>query len=634
MPAEVACAVAAPADGTIVRAHLSGGNVQTQHLSASAGSAWTSWTTLAAALAPPAGLGVALAALGDTVAIAYVASGANTTAQVRRSTNDGATWAGAETIANTGVITDLALAYAPNGDLLLVTGDNAGTIRAFRSSGGGAWGAAVTLVPAGSQFIDSIALTYSGDWLALFGWQTASFSLVASAIYGNGALQAANTWSAVTDVLGVDPSSGDTPAVTGLAWGPDGGHAVVVESWGILGGYNATNAYALECSSVAAFAGGYWTEPAPFPYSSPSAATFFGPDLAASQAVSGQYAAAAENLVATLAPPADIDVSARIIAIQSLSEYHAGTTHLILDNSDSALTPLATNRGTLGLRLDLALGYQTAAGPQTITQPLRFVVKAESSWVQSRHLVTLTCHDGWQLLHQLATRRQATFGTTLGLPTLTVDQLIHWLCARAAIDYSPPGASTLRSRTPNWSALPGRTLGTLMLDLLDSVEGWLVMTGAGATVIPLSPSDAQTYRYGGPGDQPVLQVFHTQELQTTNLVTIYTGASGLPPEAIAAQAFDPTDARLLGVTAHEHADLQLESANVQATANALLRKAQVSTPIHSFIILPQVGQALGDIVAITDPLTAVTYSGRVQSIATHVDRDKGTWQQIIGLSAV
>src|SRR5712692_7806379 len=100
---DVACAVAVPNDGFIVRAHLSGGNVQTQHLAASAGSSWTSWTTLAAAVAPAAGLGVALAALVDTVAIAYLQAAG--TVAVRRSTNDGATWGAAQTVAIAGVIT-------------------------------------------------------------------------------------------------------------------------------------------------------------------------------------------------------------------------------------------------------------------------------------------------------------------------------------------------------------------------------------------------------------------------------------------------------------------------------------------------------------------------------------------------
>ena len=141
---DVACAVAAPGNGNVVRAHLSGGNVQTQTLAAASGSAWTTWTTRAAATAPAGGLGVALAALADTVALAYVKSGATTTVSVMRSTDDGATWSAAVDVANTGVVTDVALAYAPNGDLLLLTGDNGGTMRAFRSNGGGAWGAAVT----------------------------------------------------------------------------------------------------------------------------------------------------------------------------------------------------------------------------------------------------------------------------------------------------------------------------------------------------------------------------------------------------------------------------------------------------------------------------------------------------------
>jgi hypothetical protein len=628
----VPTAVAAPSNGNIVRAQLSGGNVQTQALAPSPGSAWTTWTTLTAAVAPTAGLGVALAANGANVALAFLT--AASTIAVYKSTNSGASWSSFASLANGNTVTDLALAYAPNGDLLLVSGDNTGTLRAFRSSGGGAFGAAVSLLPGGSTFINSVALAYSGDWLLLFGWNNGAVLALGSALFGNGGQQPANTWSAVTDVLGLAPGNSDVPVVTGFAWGPDGGHAIIVENWAILGGYTATNAYALECSSPAAFAGGYWTEPAPFPYTSPNGATLFGPDLAASQATAGHYVAAATNLVATLAAPADLDVSARVIAIDDLAEMHAGSCTIALDNSDGALTSLATARTTLGLRLDLAFGYVVNSVPTTSPFPQRWVVKAEASWVQGRHLVTLTCHDGWQLLHQLTSRRDAQFGTTLGVPTRTVDQILHWLCAKAGIDYTSPGASTLRSRTPNFQVLAGRSLGTVLLDLLEVVEGFLLMTATGATVIGLSGSDTSTYSLGGSGQHPLMQIFHTQELQPANHVTVYTGTSGAPPDVISAQAFDATDAHLLGVTTHEYVDLQLESANAQLVAQSILRKAQISPPTHSYICPPQVAQELGDVVTLTDPLTGLVYAARVQAFSFTFDRDKGTWQQTFTTSAV
>jgi hypothetical protein len=635
-------AIAAPANGAAVRARLSGGNVQLNIMPAYG--SYTSWGTLDAATAPASGLGVALTALGHSVAIAYVKPADAATARVTLLPNDGTTLGATQDVANTGTITDLALAYASNGDLLLVTGDNTGVLRAFRSNAGGAFGAAVSLTPSGSENITSVALTYTGsDWLCLFGWQTGDLSLVAQALFGNVGLQTLNTWSAVTDVLGIDPNSGNTPVVTGLAWGVDGGHAIIVESWAIFGGYSASNSYSMELSaSIPAVLGAYWTEPAPFPYASSVSSTFFGPDLAYSQVPSTPYTylAGGENLVAQLTPPADQDVSNRLIAIESLSQYHSGHTLLILDNSDGSLTSLATNRGTLGMRLDLALGYQTIDGPMTLPQPYRWVVKAEFSWVSGRHLVTLTCHDGWQLLHQLTLRRQAQFGTSLGLPTLTVDQIVHWLCAKAGIDYSAAAATDLNARTPEWNAMPGVSLGTLMLDLLDSIEGFLLMTGSGATVIPIALGDPVTYAFGGAGEHIAAQVFHTQELQTANQVTVYNGTHG---GVILAQAFDPMDARLLGLQAHEHSDTQLAtgadsglSASTlgQDTANALLRKVQVSTPTHAIICTPQVGQAIGDVVLVTDPLTAVLYTGRVYSIALHFDRDRGIWQHTINLSAV
>jgi hypothetical protein len=256
--------------------------------------------------------------------------------------------------------------------------------------------------------------------------------------------------------------------------------------------------------------------------------------------------------------------------------------------------------------------------------------------VRGRRLLTLTCHDGWQLLHQLEARRQASFGVGLGVPTLTVDQIIRWMLAKAGIDYTVPASSTLRSLTPEYSVLPGHSLGTAMLDLLDGIEGFLLMTDAGATVIGLSASDTTVYTFGNvASQQPVLQIFHTQELQPANIVTVYTGASpGVLPEAIAAQAMDTANGRLLGATTHERADLQLPPANAAAVANAMLRKAQISTPAHSFISLPQVAQELGDVVTVVDPLGGTSYTGRVQSFQLQFNRDTGEWLQEFSLSPV
>jgi hypothetical protein len=327
-------------------------------------------------------------------------------------------------------------------------------------------------------------------------------------------------------------------------------------------------------------------------------------------------------------------VSARIISFVQHSAQHQGTLTIALDNADQALSGLAQSRGSIGLRLDLSLGFQTTVGTFSAQQPQRWITRAEASWVAGRYLVTLTARDGWALLHQLEARRQAQFGTSLGLPARTVDQIIHWLCAKAGIDYTSPGASTLRSRTPNWNILPGRSYGTSMVDLLDGIEGWLLMTSSGATVIGLSSSDPSTYSFGGAGQHPVIQIFHQVELQPANLVTVFTGTAGVLPEVIAAQAADATDAHLLGLTSHSYADVQLELGNAQTTANALLRKAQLSVPAHGFTSQPQVSQQLGDVVTLTDVLSNQTFTGRVQTHTIHFDRERGLWLHQTTISTV
>ena len=88
------------------------------------------------------------------------------------------------------------------------------------------------------------------------------------------------------------------------------------------------------------------------------------------------------------------------------------------------------------------------------------------------------------------------------------------------------------------------------------------------------------------------------------------------------------------IQAHDHTDTQLEPANAQATASALLRKSQISAPLHAFTCQPQVAQEIGDVVTFTDALVNTTYTARVRSFSIHFDRDKGTWLQRFSLGAV
>jgi hypothetical protein len=398
-----------------------------------------------------------------------------------------------------------------------------------------------------------------------------------------------------------------------------------VEQWAIAGGYIADPSYQMLCTSTANFAAGRWTEPEPFPYSLPS-----GCDLAASQATPGLYAAAGHGLVEMLQTPPDRDLSARVIALRLEAASHHGTLELTLDNADGALSSLATSPNSIGLRLDCSLGYSTAAGAEYSQQPQRWLTGVSSTWSTGRQIVTLTALDAWQLLHQWQSRRQYSFGPATGLPLLSVDQLIAWMLMRAGVEYSSPAASPLRSRTPAFQIAPGHNGHTAILELLDAIEGWLLLAASGATVIPLSAGDPLSYSYG-PGAHPILQLFHQQEAQPANLISVYTGPHG---QNLAAQAFDPADAHLGGPIFHEHSDTQLEASNAQATAGALLRKAQISGPVHTLVVLPNLAQELGDVVSLTDPLTGADFSGRVRTLSIELDRDRGIWQQHLSLSAV
>ena len=626
--ADTCVAVAQPANGNIVRARLSGGNVQTQSLAAASGSAWTTWTTLAAATVPGGSYGgLALAATGNTVTIAYL-SAAGTVA-IRDSTDDGVTWGAATTISVTaGNVGDVALAYAPSGDLLLVAGDEGGTVHAYRrASGGSTWTTEPTLIPPGATFINALALAYSGDWLLLVSWDQVADNYLGAAIYGNGGLQTANTWSSVTLVFNLAAGSGPSLVPSGFAWGADGGHALFVEQWAILGGYTANQSYEMICTSAANFKAGRFMEAAPFAYTNAS-----GADIAASQVPSStSYVAAGQNLVATLSTPADVDVSARLISLDLLADWRTGTLLVVLDNSDGTLSSLAA-QSSIGQRLDVSLGFTTSAGLEVSQQPQRFVSEVTSAWSQGRQLLTLHCHDGWGLLSRLTFGREESFGPSLGLAALTVDQITAWLLMRAAVEYTAPAATTLNARTPSYTFLPGHQGHTEMAALLDILEGLLLFQSAGATTKSLATSEASVYTYANDGTHhPLIELLHDATEQPANLITVWIGAHGQSPGA---QAFDTTSARVQGIAYHHLTDTDLEAANAQAVANALLRKAQISVPLIEILGPPNVAQELGDVVTVTDPITGTPSTGRIMELRVVIDFERGLWEQTLVLGVV
>lgn len=184
-----------PGDGSLVRARVSGGRLYYQRVPGPGTlSDYSTWMDLSAC----ANAGVALCADGSRVLLFYVDTN-GTTLKVRESTDNGSTLGAAVTVATAAsAVTWLAADAKSGGDAVLLYSAGATVYSVKRASG--AWGSSAAWSNSVAS-VTGLACYYQGDWnAAVCGTNAAGEAYVWSAIFGDGFLQAANTWSALREV--------------------------------------------------------------------------------------------------------------------------------------------------------------------------------------------------------------------------------------------------------------------------------------------------------------------------------------------------------------------------------------------------------------------------------------------------
>ena len=347
-------AVALAGDGSLSRARIDPTTkvLFTQRVAAPGPTSdFSQWTSHGAV---SGGGGVALAASGSSVFFYYVDAD-TLTLKEKASTDSGASYGGVITVATAATaVTYLAAAVASGGDRVLFWTVGLTVWRSRFSSS--IWGTATAWTNAAAS-LTGIACFYRLDWnLAVCGTEPTSLDAkVWATIYGDGAFQAADTWSALKEVTTANASSNVSfraPAVQFLQhW-----RLFFVEK------YTGALAYArLQWSTMnnsADFDQELWREPAPFDYTGD-----YG--VAAATAGGLVWLAAAAGVWSGASPSTpDLDVDADVLeATVDLSEYD-GHARLVLRNDDGRYNAPGTGAAAAlrrGARLKLAAGYRTAA---------------------------------------------------------------------------------------------------------------------------------------------------------------------------------------------------------------------------------------------------------------------------------
>jgi hypothetical protein len=401
-------AVIGAGDGALIRARIDPTTkvLYTQRVAspgpASDFSSWTSHGTVSASGA------VALAASGSSVFLFYVDAD-TLTIKLKESNDNGASYGSASTVATAAsAVTYLAAAAATGGDRVLFWSVGA-TVWKSRYSGG-SWGAPAAWTNS-VHSISGLACKYRLDWnLVICGAaQTSQDARVWTVLYGDGNVQAANTWSSLLEVTTAAATSGvsfRSPAVEFLQhW-----RLFFVEK------YTGSLAYSrLQWSTMngtADFNQDLWREPGPFDHTGDYGVSVTGRNLGGSLWLS--VPAGVWSGQAPTHP--DLDVSADVMEATVRLEDGDGRARLVLRNpatgSGQALLYSGHGSGALavlqrGARLQLAAGYYTSAGEEASTGPAYWVESIEQVTGGSPRLI-VNAHDGWWLLAQWRARRQFT----------------------------------------------------------------------------------------------------------------------------------------------------------------------------------------------------------------------------------
>lgn len=602
-------AAACTGNGTLVRARVSGGNTLYRQAIASpgAGSAFGGWTAVGSVSAVSQ---VALAARGARVMLAYVEAD-EVTVRVRQSTDHGASFGAATTVATAGgSVAGVAVGISDSGvaRLFYSTG---GDLRTVADSGAG-W-SSPALWPHTAAAITGLACSYDLDWaLALTGTDAGGNGHLWTCVYGDGYAAAPGAWSPLLSVAGTSDGS-DVVLQAPFLDACDGFRLWFVERYDGIGGYSRP----FWCVTIpgSSYVDGLWTEPAPF-----DAASGYG--LAPAHDGTSAWLSAPWGVwqAARTAPAGDL--SARVLDLRVTAGLGEGGGTLVLDNADGGLTDGLPP----GAEVAVALGYQTSSGPLTAPGPTLWAREVRSECRDGAATLTVTLADAWWLLAQWRARQ--TFAWAAG--EANVYQLLAFVLGRAGLTLGVITASTtLTDLEPAFTIHPGERGDEAVRRLLALTPDLLVFEGANGYLLNPLAGDTSSYSYGEA--HALLAAEHRTTTATPAAVQAY-GAGGVYGEAwdwAAVAAWRAGAAKVVD------AGLATGAAAI-ARAEAGLRRAAVLADLGALTVPVNCGQQVLDVVAVTD--TAAGLTGALRRITgielAYGRRGAGRYQQTLHLGGV
>lgn len=574
-------------DGALLRARVDpGGGLYVQRVpNPGPGSNFGSWTYLTQA----SPTGISLAAQGAQVRLFFSTDSLAIYQCI--SYDYGATWGSPQIVVNPAVdvVKWVAAAFTGTGPVALFFAADPPAIYVMKESGG-PWSNPVAW-PHASSGTYGVACFYDGDWqLLVAGRATSGEYALWTCTYGNGASQAADTWSSLRSVMA---SASDSQVTFGAPFlhRPDVYRLFCVESYAGTVAYNRPVWSHIQPTE--SISDNRWREPVPF-----DTATAYGVAVAGNSQTlwlstpsgvwRGNLAALAQELTADL-----LELDAQELAMA------AGEARLVLRNDDGRYNDLGSGVLRQGSELRTGPGYRTTAGDEASTGPSFLVEGWEHTSGGGQARVIVHARSPWSLLERWRARRQYAWSAGAA----TVLDILRSLLARSGLPLSATSpSSAISSLRPEFTVHPEESGARAVARLLGMVPDVLVFQGLTATLANPQESEAAGYSFGG--NHAILAGRYGGRALTHNRVQAY--GAGLMAEQFDWPSVSQVHDRLLQVH-----DLNLTTVQqVQDRAEATLRQTLLSTPSGELLVPPNCGQELYDVVSVTDPgagLSAATY---------------------------
>ncbi len=601
-------AAAMPADGSLLRARVSGGRLYYQRVSGpDAGSDFSSWTDLSAS----ANAGVALCAEGARALLFFVDTD-GVSLKVRESTDNGATLGAALAVATaSGAALWLAADVKSNGDALLLYSVGAAVYSVKRTSG--SWGAPVAWTNAVAS-VSGLACYHQGDWnAAVCGTSAAGEVFAWTCVFGDGFSQAANTWSALREVSRASAGSNVSFRAPFLSQ-PDTYRLAFVEKYAGSASYGRP-AHAYSPSS-ADYASNLWREPLPF-------------DLASEYGQAIAFSASAVWLstpsgvwTASLTTPS-LDVTADVLEAALDDRPLGGRARIVLRNDGGKYSSLPTPL-RVGAEVRVSPGYVTPSGAQASDGPAYWVERIERR-SGGEATVVLECRDACGLLESWRARRQ--YQWVAG--EKNVFGILLFLFARAGLEFSSAGGSATASNLyPAFTVHPGESGLAAVRRLLAMLPDVIFARGEFAYLTEPLASEGADYAYGT--EHALLSGRYVDGSVDANRAQVYG-------KNVYGERFDWTGVQSVYDRLDQVLDANLTTvAQAESRADAVLRRAAIGSAGGEITVPVNCGQELYDVVEITDAGAGLSAAKRrVLGIALRYSTGaRPTYEQRIRLGGV